>query len=329
MRRKTLPPIRSYGASAIPGPDMRRRNSQDSIGGRRNSLTHQWLDPLDHKEVSPPLRSKSEMGMRSTGNKALDKALGAGGALGMHFEMPTDGQISWSKANTPLPNGFISSANFNSSLPSGFVGRRQERRRKEKLQLLVDGVNSNPRKARLVRRVIMSWQMAEHRRAVLNWQINIRQRGVLLQRLAVATPHMLHCVWSLVRRWALYQPLRVLAAWQRKMKRAKRMRMGRRMSVEEIEQAQQRWQFAQDFLHAVDTDGDGGLSLCELKAAEMTKDHHNPMFAKASIWLTNPRCGGNFKKYDKRGIGIIDEPDLMQAMEVFLAEYWKYDGVLW
>jgi len=78
---------------------------------------------------------------------------------------------------------------------------------------------------------------------------------------------------------------------------------------------------------AVDDDDDGGLSWCELKAAEIGDlGTDNPMYAKASIWLMNNR---NFQKYDTRNIGIVDETDLVEAMKVFLEDHWKYDGVLW
>ena len=81
----------------------------------------------------------------------------------------------------------------------------------------------------------------------------------------------------------------------------------------------------------MDDDCDGGLSLCELKAAELGKaksgkELTNPMFAKASIWLLADR---NFQKYDIRGNGIIDEPQLVEAMKVFLQDHWKYEGVLY
>ena len=66
----------------------------------------------------------------------------------------------------------------------------------------------------------------------------------------------------------------------------------------------------------MDDDDDGGLSWCELKAAEIGNlGSDNPMYAKASIWLMNNR---NFQKYDTRNIGIVDELDLVEAMKVFL-----------
>ena len=52
----------------------------------------------------------------------------------------------------------------------------------------------------------------------------------------------------------------------------------------------------------------------------------NPEFAKISIWL---QTGGNFKKYDKRGIGVIEESAFEDAINRFLDEHWKYEGVLW
>ena len=99
--------------------------------------------------------------------------------------------------------------------------------------------------------------------------------------------------------------------------------MGERGAQSEAERQQSRQSFCTAFLHAVDTDGDGGLSLCELKAAELGCE--NPWFVKASLWLTtngNKKC----KEYDVRGIGIIDEPDLREAMDLFCEEHWKYEG---
>ena len=85
-------------------------------------------------------------------------------------------------------------------------------------------------------------------------------------------------------------------------------------------------EFTRRFLLAVDDDDDGGLSWCELKAAEIGQlGQDNPMYAKASIWLMNNR---NFQKYDTRNIGIIDEPDLVEAMKVFL-EVRPHYMVIW
>ena len=85
--------------------------------------------------------------------------------------------------------------------------------------------------------------------------------------------------------------------------------------------------FAREFLLSVDTDGDGGLSLCELKAAELGETATgNPLFAKASIWLQANR---KFQQYDINSDGVIEEPELIEAMMEFQQNYWKYDGVLW
>ena len=56
------------------------------------------------------------------------------------------------------------------------------------------------------------------------------------------------------------------------------------------------------------------------------KNTKTTQFVRASIWLLH---GRNFQKYDTRGIGIISEDELVKAMEVFLKDQWKYEGVLW
>ena len=52
----------------------------------------------------------------------------------------------------------------------------------------------------------------------------------------------------------------------------------------------------------------------------------NLWFVKASIWLTT---NGNkkFREYDHRGVGIIDEEHLLEAMDLFHDEHWKYEGM--
>jgi len=82
--------------------------------------------------------------------------------------------------------------------------------------------------------------------------------------------------------------------------------------------------FAAEFLLAIDDDADGGLSLNELKNNEVATD--NEMHKKAAIWL---QYGRNFQRFDHRGIGVIDEVGIQQAMDEFLMSEWKYDGVLW
>ena len=66
--------------------------------------------------------------------------------------------------------------------------------------------------------------------------------------------------------------------------------------------------FTIEFLNTIDDDADGGLSLNELKNNEMKTT--NQMFQKAAIWLAS---GRNFQRFDRRGIGIIDEMALYEV----------------
>ena len=37
----------------------------------------------------------------------------------------------------------------------------------------------------------------------------------------------------------------------------------------------------------------------------------------------------HFQQYDVQNIGVIDFPELVEAMSVFLQNHWKYEGTLW
>merc|ERR1711934_235438 len=120
--------------------------------------------------------------------------------------------------------------------------------------------------------------------------------------------------------------IRPIARWILNMRAAKAAAVRAAVEAERQRQASIK-QFTDEFVNAIDDDGDGGLSLCELKSAELgTSGSENPLFAKAAIWLQSNR---NFQKYDVEGIGIIDGEHLLQAMEVFLKDHWKFDGTLW
>ena len=87
--------------------------------------------------------------------------------------------------------------------------------------------------------------------------------------------------------------------------------------------------FANQLLRAVDDNRDRGLSMCELKAAELGRSKSGvqvPMFRKAAMWL---QTGRNFQLYDSNSDGVITLDELTNAMLVFLQTHWKYDGVLW
>jgi len=189
--------------------------------------------------------------------------------------------------------------------------------------------HQNRRRRNLIRRVIMSWQMATELHALINWVANMMRSELIAQRVCAFKPPFLR---TILRIYFFYKPLRALAQWRNKI-----FANQRKMAAQEAERnaaAQDALNnkasnvFAMEFLACIDEDGDGGLSLVELKAAEMGKrgSTANPLFAKAAIWLTH---GRTFQRYDTRGIGIIEEDKLKEAMEVFLTDMWKYDGVLW
>jgi len=164
--------------------------------------------------------------------------------------------------------------------------------------------------------------MARELDSVVTW-INNMMRAELIAKIAVRRRETLIPILNV---WYFYRPLRAVARWRKAMMEWNDEQT-LRGNMSESQRTKTNREFALDFLHAVDTDGDGGLSLCELKAAELGKaGSDNPRFAKASIWLLNDR---NFQKYDVRGVGIIEEEELIVAMEVFLTDGWKYDGVFW
>lgn len=120
--------------------------------------------------------------------------------------------------------------------------------------------------------------------------------------------------------WAWYAPMRTLRRWHTNMLNCSERNREQILHSNFMEKARA---FANDFLQTVDTDGDGGLSLCELKAADLCR---NEKYTKAATWLTH---GRTFQRFDVNGVGIIEHKQLVEAMAEFEAEQWKFDGVLW
>lgn len=185
----------------------------------------------------------------------------------------------------------------------------------------------------IMRRVIMGWQMRRQLDGVIWWVNNMVAHEKLMRRVFDNKT----LVGSTVMAW-FYGPLtRPIARWLANTKAAKYnaeyavKNKGKAAAM--AAQAAQDFaaqEFTQNFVNAIDDDDDGALSLCELKSAELqTKGAENPLFAKAAIWLLNAG-NWNFKKYSGgRNDGIINQPELIEAMRVFLQEHWKYEGTLW
>jgi len=201
---------------------------------------------------------------------------------------------------------------------------KDKRQMDEGLLTMFKNITNSPRLHMVTRRVLMSWQMAEHLTAITVWAENMLS-SELIQR---NVRQHLHKVVPVLRWWFFFRPLRGLHRWRVKAEHAievaklEAIQSGQREALDNA-------QFAERFLKAVDDDGDGGLSLCELKAAEMGKSNSgtvDPMFRKASIWLQTNR---NFQKYDGDSDAILNIEELTNAMVVFLQEHWKYEGVLW
>jgi len=194
-----------------------------------------------------------------------------------------------------------------------FIRRKQD---KENAFGIAVKCSHSPRLHVIVRRVLMGWQMKGELDAVITWVENIVRHELVVKRLKL--------IKDQIR--GLFTSCRVLHDWQTKQKAAKAAAQAQ-VELQRKQAAAKYIDFTRGFLLAVDDDDDGGLSWCELKAAEIGDlGTDNPMYAKASIWLMNNR---NFQKYDTRNIGIVDETDLVEAMKVFLEDHWKYDGVLW
>lgn len=174
----------------------------------------------------------------------------------------------------------------------------------------------SPRLHSIVRRVLMGWQMKGELDRIILWVANMVRYELVVKRLK---QHMDRCR-------PFFVCLRAIAHWGANLEDAA-IEEAARLERDRKAEAAKYVDFARGFLLAVDDDDDGGLSLCELKAAEVgSLGAANPMYAKASIWLMNNR---NFQKYDIRNIGIVDEEQLVDAMRVFLEDHWKFDGVLW
>merc|ERR1711871_1102609 len=118
----------------------------------------------------------------------------------------------------------------------------------------------------------MTWQMAEEFRALVQWAARYAKAKRLRRCVMMDRSWLKH----VLRRFFFAWPLMLLARWQ---ERARGFHNGKPACTEEVSARQ----FTADFIAAVDDDGDGGLSLCELKAAQWGYvGNSNELFAKAS-----------------------------------------------
>lgn len=204
-----------------------------------------------------------------------------------------------------------------SKLPQSFRRRSfQERQRKAQLQSLMS------RMANLSEFTVMVIRSARkhlmRNRAVNNWVAKMMKDNVLTNAIyASSQKEMVRGVMN----WFFNAPLmRTVRDWSKSTRTDHRKLKARQDRIIAAK-------FAHQFVLAVDTDGDGGLSLCELKAAELEQTGAaNSDFAKAAMWLQHNR---HFQMYDQNCDGVIEEIELVPAMELFLNEHWKYEGVLW
>ena len=181
------------------------------------------------------------------------------------------------------------------------------------------------RKAGMVRRTIVQWMMLGQKQAIVEWQIKMKAEAnrekVLLRSLRRCgkVPLLLRVLdW-----WFLFSIKRPLTRFYNNFRLEMKAEELRREALRAAHMKKVA-AFAVEFVAAVDEDGDGGLSLNELKNNEVSGS--NEMHKKAAIWL---QYGRNFQRFDHRGIGIIDEAGIQQAMDEFLMSEWKYEGVLW
>ena len=203
----------------------------------------------------------------------------------------------------------------------------QKRQDGENMQSIIDACKKSKRLRNTVRRVMMGWQMAKELAGIIVWIDNMLHAELIQKRVdAMVGGPRRRVLEGVMRAWYLFKPLRCIGRWRKNASHARRVQENEERLKKEAEELAKS-QFAFDFLAAVDLDGDGGLSLCELKAAELGEtETGNPLFVKASLWLQANR---NFQKYDVNADGIIEEPELIEAMKVFQKDHWKFDGVLW
>jgi len=193
----------------------------------------------------------------------------------------------------------------------------------------------SPRRARVVRKVLMSWQMAYELQAIIVW-IDKLARDERIAETARIVPHIIGPVVQWLCSSELLRPigrwrLNMYACYQAEQDREQAVIRAQAAAVQAEKDAQQAEiaKFARDFLNAIDDNGDGILGLVELKSAHgQWLSEQNPLFEKAALWLQYDR---NYQKFDTNGgsEGNMIMADLISAMDVFLDENWKYDGILW
>jgi len=176
-----------------------------------------------------------------------------------------------------------------------------------------------------VRSTMITWLMHKEKVALGNWVINMAARAIrekqflkTLKKSGKVPEVLLVLHW-----WFCYSVKRPLASFRMNMRLdTKAKEIEAEIRLQKHKEAVK--EFAIGFLQAIDDNADGGLSLNELKNSTLSTN--NEMFNKAAIWL---QYGRNFQRFDRRGIGIVDEKSLRDAMDEFLINVWKFDGVLW
>jgi len=275
------------------------------------------LDDINHYQ-SPMLGKEGDEGMPQLEPAPLQRLKGAELVMWRHMYMPNPWKCPASfeafKCNEVL------SASLTINTPSQIA--IEEAAQKQKTERNCRGVaakcvkSPKRRLLRIMRRTLMSWQMPGEKQAIETWCHKSRKSRKILKNVFKSALEVVPILlW-----WFYHLPLRLLCQWTQNCRAALLKDLAKQTKIENTASAHK---FATELLKAVDDDGDGGLSLCELKAAELGP---NPMWQKAAIWLTSGRI---FQTYDIRGVGVIDEKELFQAMDRFLSESWKYDGVLW
>lgn len=209
------------------------------------------------------------------------------------------------------------------SKDEGFVS---EAPNKDEIHEEVDEMLAGPLMLSLITGLMLLWcQLIDEKHSLLSWSDNMKISRVHERRVNAVRDKIRH---SFAR--SLHHQLYLIEQWYDNC--MEWIQMDRKSATP----------FAAKLTRAVDSDGDGGLSLCELKAfvvsarrakaaAIKASEYRNQFdyddsLLKAALWLMN---GRNFQLYDVEGIWIIGEVELIKAMVVFLRDHWKYDGILW
>lgn len=276
-----------------------------------------------YRDITTPYQQRNERMQR------YSTMLSPRGKFGIKFVESVGEMRVFSNKNQQLVEDVRSSYVSPSLIPQppGSKALEMARRRKNADEVLMSIVDRGQDAIAVVRHTFVAWLMCMENLALQAWRLNIADEKSRSRSIVNVVFKHRTLIISILNWFYLSSIMRVLDTWRLKISRDETHKDQRRPALKTFNGREDDLvaarKFTRELIAAVDANGDGGLSMCELKATDLSQVE---MFNKASRWILTSR---RFQKYDIRGVGIIAKEDLVTAMDTFLKDYWKYDGVLW